>query len=118
MNYVYGFSVNSTLGEVTLLSFEERKLITETWHEAIQTTKQHLMVQIGGGPLTNVLELVKHAEKLNVNSLLCLPELYFKPKDTDNLIEYLKIVSEAASKTPLLYYHNPSMTGVESKLNV
>jgi len=50
-----------------------------------------------------------------VDSILCLPELYFKPTTPKQLIEYLGIVSEAAPKTPLLYYHIPMMTNVNSK---
>jgi len=50
-----------------------------------------------------------------VDSILCLPELYFKPTTPKQLIEYLEIVSEAAPKTPLLYYHIPMMTNVNSK---
>lgn len=41
------------------MSVPERKLVTEAWATAVKTTKQHLMVQVGGGPLPEVLELVR-----------------------------------------------------------
>lgn len=41
------------------MSVAERKLVAEAWAKAVRTTKQHLMVQIGGAPLPDVLELVR-----------------------------------------------------------
>ncbi|XP_051171670.1 N-acetylneuraminate lyase-like [Leptopilina boulardi] len=109
---INGVLVGGTSGEGTSLSLTERKLISEEWAKAVKKTKQHLMIQIGGAPLPDVLELAKHAESLKVDSLLCLPELYFKPSSVENLINYMEIVSNAAPKTPLLYYHIPMFTNV------
>nr|CAH7768349.1 unnamed protein product [Callosobruchus chinensis] len=94
------------------MTVSERKAVLEEWVKAVKTTKQHLMLQVGGCPLPDVLELARHAEKVGVDSLLCLPELYFKPATSKELMHYLKIVGEAAPKTPLLYYHIPMWTGV------
>lgn len=63
----------------------------------------------------NVILQTKHAESLNVDSILCLPELYSKPTTPQELIEYLEKVGKAAPKTPLLYYHIPMLTNVNSK---
>lgn len=57
----------------------------------------------------------KHAESLKVDALLCLPELYMKPKTSDELINYLSIVGKAAPNTPLFYYHVPMFSNVNSK---
>ncbi|XP_019868861.1 N-acetylneuraminate lyase isoform X2 [Aethina tumida] len=94
------------------MTVAERKLVTEAWVKAVKETKQHLMIQVGGAPLPDVLELARHAEKLGVDSLLCLPELYFKPTTPAELTDYLKLVGDAAPKTPLLYYHIPMFTNV------
>jgi len=40
------------------MSVAEKKLITEAWVEAVKKTKQHLMIQVGGAPLPDVIELV------------------------------------------------------------
>jgi N-acetylneuraminate lyase len=40
------------------MSVAERKLITKTWVKAVKKTKQHLMIQVGGAPLPDVIELV------------------------------------------------------------
>ncbi|XP_014219182.1 N-acetylneuraminate lyase isoform X1 [Copidosoma floridanum] len=109
---VTGILVNGTTGEGTSLSIAERKRVAEVWAGAVKKTKQHLMIQVGGASLADVKELAAHAEGLNVDSLLCLPELYFKPATVEKLTEYLRAVGECAPKTPLLYYHIPSQTSV------
>ncbi|KAL0119243.1 hypothetical protein PUN28_009672 [Cardiocondyla obscurior] len=109
---IKGVLVNGTTGEAMSMSITERKLVAESWAEAVKETKQHLMIQVGGAPLPDVIELAKHARSLRVDSILCLPELYFKPSTPEQLIEYLKIIGETAPETPLLYYHNPMTTNV------
>ncbi|XP_015590365.1 N-acetylneuraminate lyase [Cephus cinctus] len=111
-NGVKGVLVNGTSGEGPSLSIAERKTITEAWATAVKSTKQHLMIQVGGAPLPHVLELARHAESIGVDSLLCLPELYFRPANSEQLVEYLTLVGAAAPKTPLLYYHFPMYTNV------
>lgn len=64
----------------------------------------------------NIYFKAKHAENIKADSILCLPELYFSPSTSDQLKDYLKLVSSAAPNTPLLYYHIPSLTNVNGKL--
>ncbi|XP_029678778.1 N-acetylneuraminate lyase-like isoform X2 [Formica exsecta] len=109
---INGILVNGTSGEGTSMSVTERKFIAEAWVKATKSTKQHLMIQIGGAPLPDVIELAKHADSLRVDSILCLPELYFKPTTPQQLIEYLERIGKAAPNTPLLYYHIPMLTNV------
>lgn len=85
-----------------------------SWADAVKNTSQHLMVQVGGAPFPDVVELARYADDLGVDSILTLPELYFKPTRTQELISYLKFISAAAPNTPLLYYHYPTQTGVNS----
>ncbi|EFA04261.2 N-acetylneuraminate lyase isoform X2 [Tribolium castaneum] len=109
---IMGVLVNGTSGEGMSLNVRERKQVAEEWVKAVKKTNQHLMVQVGGAPLPDVLELAKHAESIGVHSLLCLPDLYNKPANSADLIRYLKTVGAAAPNTPLLYYHIPSYTNV------
>lgn len=44
---------------------------------------------------------------------MTLPELYYKPKVVDHLVDYLEAVSKAAPTRPLIYYHFPKMSGVD-----
>ncbi|XP_048504795.1 N-acetylneuraminate lyase-like isoform X2 [Athalia rosae] len=109
---ITGVLVNGTSGEGPLLNVEERKAIAEAWVRASKATNLHLMLQIGGAPLPDVIELAKHGESIGVDSLLTLPELYFKPTTPEQLIAYLEDIGEAAPKTPLLYYNYPLASGV------
>lgn len=105
--------VHGTSGEGMSMTVQERKNLAESWVAAVKQTKHHLMVQVGGCPLPDAQELARHAEKIGVDSLLCLPELYFKPKTPQELVDYLKNISKAAPNTPLLYYHIPGWSAVD-----
>ncbi|XP_066154843.1 N-acetylneuraminate lyase-like isoform X1 [Euwallacea fornicatus] len=109
---IKGILVGASSGEGTSLSVQERKILTEAWTSAVRNTSQHLMVQVGGAPFPDVVDLARHADTLGVDSILTLPELYFKPTKSQELISYLKFISAAAPNTPLLYYHHPSLSGV------
>uniref|UniRef100_A0A1Y1KH54 N-acetylneuraminate lyase n=2 Tax=Photinus pyralis TaxID=7054 RepID=A0A1Y1KH54_PHOPY len=111
-NGIKGILVNGTTGEGSSMTTKERKLVTEVWMEQCKSRKQHLMVQVGGTSLPDVLSLAAHAEKTGADSILCLPELFQKPTSIADLIRYLKMVAKAAPNTPLLYYHIPRMTHV------
>lgn len=109
------FLVNGTTGEGPSLCMSERVLLTERWATTCKQSKQTLMVQVGGAPMPQVLQMAKLAEDAGVNALLCLPDIYYKPANSDELIKYLAAVGKAAPKTPLLYYHIPSYTNVNSE---
>ncbi|KAL2728066.1 N-acetylneuraminate lyase-like isoform X2 [Vespula maculifrons] len=109
---INGVLVNGTTGEGTSMNLQERKSVAEAWSRTVKFTNQHMMVQVGGTNLPDVMELAKHAESIKANSILCLPELYFKPTTSQELVDYLKQVAQAAPNTPLLYYHIPSYTNV------
>ncbi|KAJ6638880.1 N-acetylneuraminate lyase A [Pseudolycoriella hygida] len=111
-NGVDGVLVNGTSGEGMSLSVEERKQTAERWQKVANELKITTMIQIGGAPYADVIELAIHAESIKVDSILCLPELYFKPKTEEELVKYLKDISEFCPTTPLLYYHIPWMSGV------
>lgn len=105
--------VNGTSGEGMLMSVNERMKITEKWSEACKKHDMVLMVQISGCPFVDAVELAKHAEKLKVDGVLCLPELYFKPKTVSKLVDYLKDISLHCPSTPLYFYHIPMFTQVD-----
>ncbi|KAL1513679.1 hypothetical protein ABEB36_003056 [Hypothenemus hampei] len=70
------------------------------------------MIQVGGLPLAEVKELAKHAEQIGADSILTLPELYLKPKTSQELIDYLKEIATVVPNLPLLYYHIPMWSDV------
>lgn len=98
-----------------LMSVAERKSVTEIWYQICSKYSITLMVQIGGATYTDVIELAKHANSLGVDAILCLPELYFRPKSEEKLVEYFVGISNYCKNTPLLYYHIPMFSGVNCK---
>lgn len=109
------FLVHGTTGEGSALSVAERKALAEAWVAAGKSTKQHIMIQVGGTAFPDVKELAAHAEKIGADSILTLPELYFKATNEQDLIDYLSEIAAAAPNTPLLYYHIPVWSGVNSR---
>lgn len=105
--------VNGTSGEGMSMNVNERKLVTEKWYQVCQKFDIILMVQISGCCFRDVIDLAKHAEELKVDGVLCLPELYFKPKDIQSLVRYLKKISIYCPSIPIYYYHIPMFTNVE-----
>jgi N-acetylneuraminate lyase len=108
--------VNGTTGEGTLLTIEERKQLAEAWRKVCTKHEIFLMVMISGCNLKGVEELARHAEKIRVDGVLCLPELYHKPRTVEKLVDYFKIISNFCPETPLYFYHYPAMSGVDCKL--
>ncbi|KAF9405997.1 hypothetical protein HW555_013474 [Spodoptera exigua] len=105
--------VGGTTGEHMSLSVADRKKVVDAWVVAAKTTGLHIQVQVGGAPLADVIELARFCQDVGADSLLTLPELYFKPSTVDDLVFYVSQVAKAAPKLPVLYYHIPSMSKVE-----
>jgi len=104
--------VNGTTGEGTTMKLEERMRTTEEWWKVCQKYEMICMVQIGGASIADVYELAVHAERLGVHSVLCLPDLFFKPMVEEDLVCYLKDVAERCPSRPFFYYHIPTFTNV------
>ncbi|XP_028166099.1 N-acetylneuraminate lyase-like [Ostrinia furnacalis] len=112
-NGIKSVLVGGTTGENMSLSVAERKKLVDAWVTAGRTNGLHVMVQVGGAPLADVLDLAQYCEKAGADSLLTLPELYFKPQTVPELVFYVEQVAKAAPNLPVLYYHIPSMSKVE-----
>lgn len=112
---VDGALVNGTSGEGSCLRLDERKRLAELWQVACKKYGVTLMVQIGGSDILSVFELAQHAEKIGADCILCLPDLFFKPKTEEDLVSYIKSIARYCPKTPFYYYHIPRMSGVDCK---
>ncbi|XP_004527228.2 N-acetylneuraminate lyase B [Ceratitis capitata] len=107
-----GVLVNSITGEGPILGKLERKLNAEAWSKACKKYKLTMLLQIGGAPLPDVLDLARHASKLNIQGVVCIPELFYKPRDVEHLVGYCKIVAKHCGQLPFLYYHLPRYTNL------
>lgn len=50
-----------------------------------------------------------------MDALLCLPELYFKPRNIQELVNYLKSIAVHVPEMPIFYYHIPMLTNLMCK---
>jgi N-acetylneuraminate lyase len=56
-----------------------------------------------------------HAEKFGASGIGILPNCFERPRNLDDLIDWVAKIAEAAPNTPCLYYHLPKYTHVECK---
>lgn len=115
-NGVNGVLVNGTSGEGSCLRLDERKRLAEVWLSASKKHGVTFMLQIGGCDILSVFELAQHAEQIGVDCVLCLPDLFFKPKVEEDLVAYIQSIARHCPTRPLYYYHIPRMSGVECEL--
>lgn len=113
---VGGAFVNGTTGEGLSMTVEERKKLAEKWASASKGKLELLIVHISANSIVDTKELAKHAEELDVDAISLLPPFYYRCPNTETLIAYIKEVSSAAPRTPILYYHIPTFTGVNVKM--
>lgn len=70
------FLVNDQIGEGMSLTLSERRSLTEEWVQQCEKNGQFLMVQIGGVPLKDVIELVSQNQIFITQILFILPLCY------------------------------------------
>ncbi|KOB76588.1 putative N-acetyl neuraminate lyase, partial [Operophtera brumata] len=102
-----------TTGEAASLNVAERKQLLAAWIKAARPHGVSVISQVGGAPLPDVIELAKFSEEVAADAMMTLPELYYKPRNVEQLVTYLQTVSSAAPALPLVYYHFPMMSGVD-----
>ncbi|XP_063700003.1 N-acetylneuraminate lyase A-like [Culicoides brevitarsis] len=109
--------VNGTTGEGMSMTTQERKSVAEKWAVERARLNFTMMVQIGGTSSADVFELARHAESIQVDGVLILPQLYKKPQSEAELIEYLEQVATHCPNTPIFYYHIPKYTKVDVNIS-
>ena len=103
--------VCGTTGEGLSLTLEERLAVAEKW---VQSTDARLpvIVHVGHTCLSDARTLTAHAAKIGAAAVSALAPMFFKPRNTDELVDWCEAVASAAPSLPFYYYNIPSMTGV------
>lgn len=109
---VQGVLVNSASGEGLTLRVEERKRLAEEWLKVARKYQLAIILNIGSSNVAEVYEMAEHAEKIGVDAILVLPDLFYKPIFEEDLVHYLKDVAQYAPTRPMFYYHIPEFTRV------
>lgn len=109
---VQGVMVNAASGEGLTLRTEERKRLAEEWLKVARKYQLTMVLNIGSTNVVEVYELAEHAEKIGVDAIVVLPDLFFRPRFEEDLVQYLRDVAQYAPTRPLFYYYIPELTGV------
>lgn len=112
---MHGVMVHGMTGEGMTLTVEERKRLTEEWFKVTRKYDLKMLLNIGGMTLPDIYELAEHAEKLMVDAVMVMPDLFFKPMIEEDLVKYIKDIVMYMPTRPLMYYHIPMMTDVHRK---
>lgn len=113
---IQGILVNGITGEGTTLRVDERKRLAEEWLKVSRKYGFTMVLTIGGIDIVDVYDLGEHAEKIGVDAIVLLPDLFYKPITEEDLVEYFKLITKYITRVPVLYYHIPYYTGVNRKL--
>jgi len=109
---MHGIMLHGMTGEGFTLTLDERKKLTEKWYEVTHKYDMKMLVNIGGMDLPDVYELAEHAEKLKVDAVMVMPDLFYHPKTEEDLMYYLKDIMMRMPTRPMFYYHIPMFTEV------
>jgi N-acetylneuraminate lyase len=110
-----GVFLNGTSGESMSLSLNERKGIAEAWVTANKKygSRVRIIAHIGTQSVEDTKHLAAHAQSIGVDGVAVMAPAFFKPRNINQLLDYLKACADAAPNTSFFYYHYPGITGVD-----
>ncbi|QNL48283.1 dihydrodipicolinate synthase family protein [Olivibacter sp. SDN3] len=106
-----GVFVCGTNGEGPNLTLAERMLVAERYVNAAKN-KLKVFVHVGHSAIAEARELAIHAEQIGADAISAVAAFYFRPVDTQNLVDCMAQIANAAPTLPFYYYHIPTLTGV------
>jgi N-acetylneuraminate lyase len=109
---VEGVFVGGTTGEAHSLTSRERMDLARRWAEIGPAHSLRVVVHVGHNCQPDACELARQAGQLGIDAIAAVAPSYFKPADTDSLLDFLAPVAAAAPTTPFYYYDIPSLSGV------
>jgi len=108
---VSGAFVCGTTGEGVSLTTAERMAVATRWCE-VTGTALRVIVNVGHTSLGECKALAAHAQKIGAFGVSNFAPFFFKPANTNDLVDFCAEVAAAAPALPYYYYQIPSMTGV------
>lgn len=98
-----GVSVATLTGEGLSLSVDEKKKLYEAWVNAARPLGLKIIVQVGGIPVPDIIELTHYAVNISVDGIQLLPPPYYIITNSDEFVALLEIVAENAGDLPIYY---------------
>lgn len=109
---VTGVFACGTTGESLSLTVEERKRVAAEWVR-VAGDKLAVVMHVGCYGQKDAVELAAHAREVGAAAVAALAPGYFKPRNVEDLVDFLKPIAAAAAPLPFYYYEIPSFTGVK-----
>jgi N-acetylneuraminate lyase len=106
-----GVFVCGTNGEGPNLTLNERMQVAEAYVQAAKN-KLKVFVHVGHSSIAEAQVLAIHAAQIGADAISAVAAFYFKPLDTENLVNSIAKIAAAAPSLPFYYYHIPALTGV------
>jgi 4-hydroxy-tetrahydrodipicolinate synthase len=113
-NGSHGISVTGTTGEPTSLTFEERKQVVKTAHEAVNG-RVPFLPGTGSTNHAETLELSQYAESLGVDAILVIAPYYNRPSQ-EGLFRHFDAVAKSVG-LPVVLYNIPGRTAVNIEVD-
>lgn len=106
---INGVVVNSTPGEISSLTIEERKRICEIAVEEVKD-RAAIITDVGTPRTTWSIELAKHAEKVGTNFVMALTP-WLLPQTDETIYNYYASLARELTEAPLILYNLPKYAG-------
>lgn len=104
--------VGGTAGEGASLTVAERMALLERWC-AVAEGRMDVIAHVGHTSLAEAQALAAHAEASGARAVSAVPPYFHRPRDAAALTDFLAPLAAAAPRLPFIYYHIPSVTGVQ-----
>tara|TARA_R110001632_G_scaffold42605_3_gene107873 strand:- start:12458 stop:13378 length:921 start_codon:yes stop_codon:yes gene_type:complete len=112
---VHGIVLGGTLGEASTLLEEEKRILTRTTVNLVQT-KVPVLINIAEQSTRGAIDAAQKAEQDGANGLMMLPPMRYKAGDRET-VTYFKAVANNTS-LPIMIYNNPVDYKVEVTLDM
>jgi dihydrodipicolinate synthase/N-acetylneuraminate lyase len=112
---VHGIVLGGTLGEASTLSDEEKRELTRTTVQIVDS-KVPVLINVAEQTTKNAVLAAQKAEEDGAKGLMMLPPMRYKA-DGRETVEYFKTVANNTS-LPIMVYNNPVDYGIEVTLDM
>ncbi|XP_037876359.1 N-acetylneuraminate lyase, partial [Bombyx mori] len=102
---VDGVVVAANIPESSNLSVREKKELLDAWVAACKPLGLKVMLQVGGVPSPDIIELVRYAVSKDADGILALPPPFYSPETPEDFTRYIEFLTCCSGGLPI-YYDN------------
>lgn len=106
-----GFWMAGSTGEGPALNEEQRDVVAQVSADVCKG-RALVIMQVGSMSAATAIRASKTARAAGCAAVCCLPPLFFRPTER-SIIDYYRVVADAAGDLPFFVYNLPQLTQVE-----